>query len=294
MKKLIIVWLVFSISIFSGCAKKEKNKKSQEATIPVSVIEVKRETILDTVSFVGDIRAFDEAKVFARAGGKVKEKLKQEGDFVKKGDILMYIDRDEIGFEYEISPVSSPLDGYIGRVYVDKADTVTTQTPLANIINIDAVKIKVNIPEKYLPFIAVGQSARLKVDAYPDKEFDARVSMVSPQLDVETRTFPAEATMDNKDYLLKPGMFAKMSLIIREHKEVPVILKDAIMGREPNCYVYVIENEKALLRNISLGIRQGPYYEVKEGLKEGELVVIMGQQRLYDGAQVNVEIRNSQ
>ncbi|MBM3252656.1 MAG: efflux RND transporter periplasmic adaptor subunit, partial [Candidatus Omnitrophica bacterium] len=243
MKKLIIVWLVFSIGIFSGCAKKEKTKKSQEAAIPVSVVEVKRETILDTVSFVGDIEAFDEAKVFARAGGKVKEKLKQEGDFVKKGDILMYIDRDEIGFEYEISPVNSPLDGYVGRIYVDKADTVTTQTPLANVINIDAIKIKVNITEKYLPFIVVGQLAKLKVDVYPDREFDARISMVSPQLDVETRTFPIEVTLDNKDYLLKPGMFAKVSLIIKEHKDVPVILKDAIMGKEPNCYIYVIESE---------------------------------------------------
>jgi membrane fusion protein (multidrug efflux system) len=84
-------------------------------------------------------------------------------------------------------------------------------------------------------------------------------------------------------------MFSKVSLVLAEHKNVPVILKEAIMGKVPNLYVYVIEKQKAVLRKITLGIRQGPYYEVSDGLREGDLVVIMGQQKLYEGAQVITE-----
>ncbi len=61
------------------------------------------------------------------------------------------------------------------------------------------------------------------------------------------------------------------------------------MGKVPNLYVYVIENQKAVLRKITLGIRQGPYYEVKDSLGQGDPVVIMGQQQLYEGAQVITE-----
>jgi hypothetical protein len=64
------------------------------------------------------------------------------------------------------------------------------------------------------------------------------------------------------------------------------------MGKEPDNYVYLIENNKAMTKKIILGIHDGPYYEVREGIKEGDLVVIVGQQRLYDNAPVTVEIGN--
>jgi multidrug efflux pump subunit AcrA (membrane-fusion protein) len=64
------------------------------------------------------------------------------------------------------------------------------------------------------------------------------------------------------------------------------------MGKDPDTYVYTIVDNKALLKPITLGVRKAEYFEVKEGLKEGDLVVIMGQQRLYDNAPVAVEINN--
>jgi membrane fusion protein (multidrug efflux system) len=88
-------------------------------------------------------------------------------------------------------------------------------------------------------------------------------------------------------------MFAKVSLVLAEHKNVPVILKEAIMGKNSNVYVYIVEDKKAVLKKVNLGIRQGPYFEVLAGLKEGDLVVIMGQQRLRDGAEVEPEEENS-
>ncbi|MCM8798776.1 MAG: efflux RND transporter periplasmic adaptor subunit, partial [Candidatus Omnitrophica bacterium] len=91
------------------------------------------------------------------------------------------------------------------------------------------------------------------------------------------------------EHLLKSGLFAKVSLIISEHKNVPVILKEAVLGKEPNLYVFLIENNKAFLREVKLGLRQGQYYEVLEGVKEGDLVVIMGQQKLFEGAEVTIE-----
>ena len=108
-------------------------------------------------------------------------------------------------------------------------------------------------------------------------------------MDLTTRTAPIEIILDNPGYRLQSGMFAKVSLILSERKDVPVIIKEAVIGKEPNTYIYIVENNKAVLKKVVLGLRQGPYYEVSAGLKAGDAVVIMGQQRLFDGAQVIAE-----
>ena len=151
------------------------------------------------------------------------------------------------------------------------------------------------------PEAAPEQAPSLKTTCAPEKaglldriqKFIGKVTKVSPVLDLATRSAPIEITIDNPGHLLKSGMFAKVSLAIDQRLNVPVILKEAVIGKEPDTYVYTVENNKAKTRQVSLGIHEGPLYEVAQGLKEGEMVVIMGQQRLYDDAPVMVEIANS-
>jgi len=147
-----------------------------------------------------------------------------------------------------------------------------------------------NIPEKYLPDIALGKSAIIKVDVYPDEVYTGKITKISPVLDIDTRSAPIEITIDDPKRLLQSGMIAKVSLILEERNKVPVILKESIIGREPDTYVYVIDNDLAAARKITLGVRQGPYFEVTDGLKEGDMVVVVGQQKLRSGVPVRVEI----
>ncbi|MDP2938407.1 MAG: efflux RND transporter periplasmic adaptor subunit, partial [Candidatus Omnitrophota bacterium] len=184
--------------------------------------------------------------------------------------------------------------GIVGRVYVDIGQSVTVQTPIALVVDMVKVKIDLDTPEKYLPRVSLEQKAQIGVDAYPEEEFSGRVTKISPVVDLTTRSAPIEITVDNPQHRLQSGMFAKVRLILQEHKNTPVILKEAIIGKEPNLYVYVVKDNKAILQKVNLGIRQGPYFEVREGLKEGDLVVIMGQQRLKDNVQVSVEIEEEQ
>ena len=72
-------------------------------------------------------------------------------------------------------------------------------------------------------------------------------------------------------------------------KKAPIILKEAIIGRGTNTYVYIVDGKRAFLKNVILGLRQGPYYGVERGVKRGDKVVIMGQQRLRDGCLVEPE-----
>jgi len=287
-RKYIILSL-FIFVFFAGGCKPRTDKPKVNGIIPVKVVRIELKDLDDTIDYVGNIKAQDEAIVYPKVSGKIIEKVKEDGALVNKGDVIAYIDRDEVGLKFEKAPVETPIGGIVGRIDIDLGQNVSIDTPIALVVNMDKVKIDLDVPEKYLPKVSLGQEAKIKVDAYPDKEFLGKVTKFSPVVDLNTRTSPAEITIDNKDYLLKSGMFAKVNLVISKLTSVPVIPKEAVMGRDGYLYVFVIENNKSILKKITLGIRQGPFFEVKEGIKDGDYVVIMGQQRLYDGAQVSME-----
>lgn len=288
----VFYFLFFIFSFISGCTQKQEDSKpdsAEEEVIPVKVMHVELQDMAKTLDYVGSIKARDEAGIYPKVSGKVIEKLKEENSMVNKGDTIMYIDRDEVGFTFENAPVESPLRGTIGRVYVDKGMSVTPQTPVALVVDIENVKIKLEIPEEYVPKVNMGQDAEIKVDAYPDEKFRGKVSKISPVIDAETRSAPIEILVHNVGYRLKPGMFARVKLVLEEHKQVPVILKEAILGKDTDYYVYIVNNQVVSKRPVKLGLHKGSYYEVVDGLKQGDIIVIMGQQRLIDGARVRTE-----
>lgn len=285
----LCAFLIFSIFTFCGCAKTKQEQPKNEA-IPVKAMRIEFRDLDESIDYVGNIKAQDEAIVYPKVSGKIIEKVKEDGSSVNKGEVIAYIDRDEVGLKFEKAPVESPLSGIVGRISADIGSNVTPQTAIALVVDMDRMEIDLDIPEKYLPKISIGQDALISVDAYPQEEFKGKVSKISPVVDLSTRTAPIEIIFDNPGYRLKSGMFAKVKLIIARHKDIPVIMKEAIIGKEPNLYVYTIENNRAALKKIALGIRQGPYFEVREGLKEGDTVVIMGQQKLYENAAVAIEM----
>jgi membrane fusion protein (multidrug efflux system) len=287
----VLIFGFWILNFLCGCQAKQELEKIQEA-IPVQASRVALRELNEVLEYVGNIKAQDEAIVYPKVSGKISEKVKVDGSSVAKGEVICYLDRDEVGLKFQKAPVESPLAGIVGRVYVDIGQNVNVQTPIVLVVNIDQVKIDLDIPEKYIPQVSLGQEAKISVDAYPQEEFSGKVTKVSPVVSLENRAAPIEITLDNQDQRLKSGMFAGVSLIIQKHPSVPVILKEAILGKEPDNYVYLIENNQAVMKKITLGIHSGPYYEVLEGVKEGDLVVIVGQQRLYDNAPVIVEIGN--
>ncbi len=279
---------IFIIFVFSGCQPKERLVKAQEV-IPVKVMKVGLRDLNYMLEYAGDIKAMDEAYIYPKVSGKIIEKVKEDGSQVGKGDAICYIDRDEVGLKFEKAPVESTLTGVVGRVFVDIGEHVTPQTPVAFVVDDKKIKINLDIPEKYIARLTLSQEARARVDSYPKDEFLGVVTKISPVIDISTRSAPVEITVDNPQGRLKSGMFAKVSIVLDKRVASPAIIKEAAIGRDSNTYVFTVENGKASLKNVSLGIRDGIYYEVKGGLKEGDLVVIMGQQKLFEGALVEME-----
>jgi multidrug efflux pump subunit AcrA (membrane-fusion protein) len=290
LKKYKFIFFPFLFTaVLIGCQKITPVKNDVLQAIPVKVSKVVLRDLYSTIEYVGNIKAQEEVVIYPKVSGKIIEKVKEDGAGVNKGDAIAYIDRDEVGLKFEKAPVESTLNGVVGRVYVDIGTNVNAQTPIALVVSMDKMKIDVDIPEKYLSKISLGQTAKISVDAYGDEDFDGKITKISPVVDLTTRAAPVEITIDNPNAKLQSGMFAKVQIVLQERKKSVVILKEAIVGRATELHVYIIENKKAVLKKIKVGIRQGSYCEVQEGLKEGDLVVIMGQQRLREGVEVITE-----
>lgn len=289
--KLVGIFILTGIFFISGCGKVKKIG-NEEDIIPVKTLVVELQNITKTLDYVGDIKAQAEAVIYPKVSGKIIEELKEEGSSVNKGDVIAYIDRDEVGFKFEKAPVESSLKGIVGRVYVDRGGQVSPQTPVALVVDMDNVLIELDVPERYLPEISSGQSAQVYVDAYPTNTFIGKVDKISPVLDSSTRTAPVEILIPNNEHLLKSGMYARVKLLMEEHSSTVVVFKEAVLGKEPYLYVYVVKEGVAYKREVKLGLSKEALCEIVSGLNQGEEVVVLGQQRLYDGAKVRVEMKD--
>jgi membrane fusion protein (multidrug efflux system) len=135
----------------------------------------------------------------------------------------------------------------------------------------------------------VGQDVSVKVDAFPDKEFKGKVSIVFPSLEEKTRTLSIEALVPDKEGELKPGLFARVILYTGGMKDTVVVPNTALLYEGDQIRVYVVEDDKAKERPVKLGNKYGDEMEIVEGIKEGDKVVTAGQQGLSEGAKVNYQ-----
>ena len=255
----------------------------------VKVEAVKREDLDFVLTYVGGLKAKDEAVIFSKVSGKLSNYLVNEGDKVEKGRTVALVDRDETGLTYELAKVDAPISGIVGRTFLDKGVTILAQSmPLAIVVNMDEMAVRLSISETDIPYVKKGLKAHLKIDAYPNEDFIGEISRVSEVLDAATRSLPIEIIIPNADYRLKSGMFAKINVFAGKHPGALVVAQDALVKEDSLNYVYLAEDAVARKIRVRPGIRQNNKIEILEGLEENQRVIVFGHQGLKDGAQVNV------
>ena len=293
-----VIWIVVIVLIvgigYRVMTKKEnvdrKTGDVGEGIIPVAIQEVKSGDLELILSFVGDIKGEDQVTVYSEATGRLSRYLVEEGSWVKKDQVIALVDRAVTGMEFEEAKVKAPLSGTVGRLYLDKGSTISLETPVALIARMDQVKVEFSIPEKDMMKVYKEQQARVKVDAYPDRTFNGKVTRLSPVVDPVTRSAYAEVTLSNPDHSLKPGMFAEIDIVVVSSKGAVVVPKEAILedSDSKSSFVFVVEGGSSVKRVIETGISQQGLVEVKSGLTFGEKMVITGQHYLKDGDRVEV------
>ena len=182
----------------------------------------------------------------------------------------------------------SPINGIVTARNYDPGD-MTGTLPILTVAQVQPVKIIINVSESELSHIKKGMPAEVKFDTYGDELFQGVITMVAPTVDSNSRTFGVEITVQNPDSRILPGMFGrvKLNLGVADHVVVP----DRAVVKQPgsgNHYVYVYSNGKVSYDKVELGQRLGDSYELLSGVEPGSQVVISGQAKLADGAQVEI------
>lgn len=278
---LIICFVLFKK--FSSCRGAKDAGMEQE----VATVTVVRGPIERKVMFTGNIDAKDAAQVFPRATGKVLKKLLKEGDQVKKGQTIMTINRDEIGYTFKEMPVDSPIDGFVGSVLVDVGQAVDPAQAVAFVVKPGTIRVKLDIPERYMNVILPGTEVSMAVDTLDNETFTGTIVTNSPVVDPKTRTARVEIEVPNPDGRLRHGMFGRMQLVVERRDGVLLLPMDAISWEGANKYVYKVSDGKVHRVEIKPGLRND-HVEILEGLSEGDEVVKGDLLELRDGEKVKV------
>jgi len=237
----------------------------------------------------GSVKAWEEATLYPRVSGKLLKNLLREGDTVKKNQTVSLIERDEVGAVYEPVVVPSTITGLVGRVYLDPGANVTVSTPVALVVNQERVRVAVDMPERYIGEIYKGQPATLRVDALPGKEFNARLQIISPVVDSNSRAVAVEFWADNAKGLLKSGMFAKVDVTLSEKKNAVSIAKKSLYRQNGESYVFVPSQDgrTAQKKVVSVGFENTDHLEIADGLKEGDTILEFAY-GLQDGSKIDM------
>ncbi len=190
----------------------------------------------------------------------------------------------------ENTALLSPINGVVTARNYDNGDMYGGGQPVLVIEQITPVKLIINVSEGYFTKIKKGEKVDVKLDVYGEEDFTGHVSLVYPTIDPNTRTFPVEIKLANSDQRVRPGMFARVTLNFGTANNV-VVPDQAIVKRagSGDRYVYVYKDGKVSYNKVELGRRMGTEYELKSGVDNNSQVVIAGQIRLVNGAEVEVE-----
>ena len=193
---------------------------------------------------------------------------------------------DELRINLGNTIISSPVTGYVSRRSVDPGAFVSQNVPVVDVVDISTVRLVANVVEKDLKELKTGNATSVEVDAFPGEKFMGRIARVSPVLDPATRTAPIEIEIPNPTALLKPGMYARVSVTTSTRKETLVVPATAVVDLGGRRGVFTPLNETAVFRALDIGTEQSDLVEVLGGLTDGDTVITTGSSALRDGDRI--------
>ncbi|HCM06559.1 MAG TPA: efflux transporter periplasmic adaptor subunit [Oceanospirillales bacterium] len=178
----------------------------------------------------------------------------------------------------------APFTGIVGLRQFSPGDYVVAGADMLEIVDIDSMKLDFRIPEIYLPQIAQGQTLTIKLTAFPDEKFEGKVTAISPQISEQGRNILVRAILPNDHKKLRPGLFAKVELLVNE-QDLIVVPEQALIPQGTGFLVYLYKDEKVTSVPVQLGQRQKGSISLT-GINAGDVVITAGQLKLQPGSPI--------
>lgn len=186
--------------------------------------------------------------------------------------------------------IVAPFSGIITKRYLDPGALVNaSNSTLFNLMNLDSVKVIVNVPEKDVPSVYQIRTATVVLDALPGKEFEGRITRYSDAVDLTTRTMAIQIDVANRSREIKPGMFATVQMTMEKHFFAITVPTSALLKDDSSQYVYAVDGDNAKRYRVKIGTEQNARTEILSGLTGEETIIIVGQQFVRNGGPITIK-----
>jgi len=183
--------------------------------------------------------------------------------------------------------IKSPFEGFVTKRFAEVGQWINIGGPVAEVIELDRVLVRVDVPEEYIALIRLGTQATVKIDALK-RHFTGTVRHIIPQASAASRTFPVEVEVTNPNYVIKAGMFARAMLPIDRQAPQVLVPKDAVRSTPQGTIVFTVANGRAVPVPVMVTGGWKEYFTVQAALKPGMPVIVRGNERLIPGQPVRV------
>lgn len=196
--------------------------------------------------------------------------------------------------ELEDRTLHAPFAGVMGYRLLDLGAVARSNTPIGTLDDLTALDVDFSLPERFYGEVEPGAPVRATSEAFPGEVFEGVVASVARRLDPVSRAFTARARLPNPDMRLPAGAFMRVTLVL-EAREGVTAPEEAVVAEGGGRYVYVVADDKAQRRAVTIGARRDGWAEIVEGLSADELVITRGVQKVADGRPVRIlEIEGSE
>ena len=255
---------------------------------------------LDTSSEQAQLRAAEAQADLARVNLERFSKLRAE-NMVSQSDLdtaeatmkQNQANADAIRATIEKKTIRAPFGGRLGIRQVNLGQYLDVGKPIVSLQSLSPVYADFSLPQQDLSRLTTGMRVRLIIDAFPDRSFEGKLTTINPDLDSSTRSIGLQATVENPDQTLRPGMFARAEVILPEEKNVLVVPHTSVLSQPYGDSVYVIESKDVSAGTtptltvrqqfVHLGPARGDYVSIDSGLKAGDRIVSSGVFKLRNG-----------
>ncbi|MBI9102298.1 MAG: efflux RND transporter periplasmic adaptor subunit [Spirochaetales bacterium] len=275
----------------SGMKQDSGNESENEVEESVFAINTAISKIMEVNEYLdlnGDVVAATTVEVYPETTGKLIRIPVKVGSYVRKDDVVAWIDPSRPGMNYAESPVKSPITGTVTGVYGSVGGMAAPQGPLLSVGDLSSLQVNVYVPEIFTSRIYKGMNGTLSFETFPGETFPARVQEISPVVDPISRTMEVTLSITGGRNKLKAGMFAEVSLVIEKKSTAITVPSDCIVRRFDNTYIFTIQGDFVKMVPVVPGISENGFTEILEGIEAEQEIVYQGMNLLEDGAKVRI------
>lgn len=262
----------------------------EASTYSVLVETMELQVMEDYLKFNGDVIAETSVDIYPDTSGKLTNLSVSLGDYVYKDQVIAEVDPSLPGQVYIASPVKSTINGTITDLPHKVGETIsTTQEPIATVGELTDLQLDCFISEKNMASIKLGQKAEISFEPYEGELFTGAVVEISPVLDSSSRTLEIKISLNNRDNMVKSGMFGSIKLITETKENVLSIPSESLIDGDDCSFVYIVTNDNLAVRTcVETGLELDGRVEVTSGLTEGDKVITRGQSMIQDSSSVKI------